>query len=234
MTERIAMKKTAYFRRGTRWILLLALTACVWALAAAPGYAADRDVEWGCYQNSMENNGVIGDIPTPESYQQTALLWGKKMLDGYTVSFTPPLIIDGNLYTASNKYVYVIDKQSGEVLRQSEELKLNVGYAMNPITYDEENDQLYVPIMRGRVECLDAETLEEKWISKEYQYSQSLSPISCRDGLVYTGIWETEKDDGAFLCLDAKTGEEVWTYVPSEDGASAANGPTGSTGREHM
>ena len=227
MTERLAMKRTAYFRKGTRWILLLVLTACVWALAAAPGYAAERDVEWGCYQNSTENNGVIGDIPTPESYQQTALLWGKKMLDGYTVSFTPPLIIDGNLYTASNKFVYVIDKQSGEVLRQSEELKLNVGYAMNPITYDEENDQLYVPIMRGRVECLDAETLEEKWISKEYQYSQSLSPISCRDGLVYTGIWETEKDDGAFLCLDAESGEEVWTYVPSESGASAGERPHG-------
>ena len=226
-TEMIMPENKQRSGRALRWILLLAAAVCALALMAPAAFAADRDVEWGCYQNSAENNGVIGDVPTPESYQETALLWGKKMLEGYTVSFTPPLIIDGRLYTASNKYVNVIDKQTGEVLQRSEELKLNVGYAMNPITYDAERDQLYVPIMRGRVECLDADTLEEKWISKEYRYSQTLSPISCRDGLVYTGIWETEKDDGAFLCLDAETGEEVWTYVPSVDGASAGEIPHG-------
>lgn len=93
-----------------------------------------------------------------------------------------------------------------------------VRYGMNPITYDADNDQFYVPIMKGRVQCLNADTLRSKWISEEYRYSQTLSPISYIDGCVYTGIWETEVKDGPFFCLDAATGETKWKYVPSEHG----------------
>lgn len=202
------------------WLILILSAAVLgWnVFAGGEAFAADRQIEWGRYQNSETNNGVIGDVRTPETYLETALKWERQMVSGYTISFTPPLIIDGSLYTASNSYVFKVDKKDGEIRRQSAKLKLNVGYAMNPITYDEQYDQLYVPILRGRVQCLDAETLESKWISKEYPYTQTLSPISCKDGLVYTGIWETETDDGVYLCLDAETGEEVWTYRPSEHG----------------
>ncbi|MBQ6401950.1 MAG: cadherin-like beta sandwich domain-containing protein [Firmicutes bacterium] len=198
--------------------LAVMLTMAWIAFGGGAASAADRDIEWGSYQNSAENNGVVGGIPTPQSYEETSLLWGKKMVDGYTVSFTPPLIIDGDLITASNKHVYRIDKRTGDIKATSAELKLNVGYAMNPITYDREKDQFYVPIMNGRVQCLDGEDLSSKWISREYKYNQTLSPIACKGGLVYTGIWETETDDGVFFCLDGDTGEEVWTFRPSEHG----------------
>lgn len=198
---------------------LAVMLSMAWiAFAGDAASAADRDIEWRSYQNSAENNGVIGGIPTSGSYEETSLLWGKKMVNGYTVSFTPPLIIDGDLITASNRHVYRIDKRTGETKATSAELKLNVGYAMNPITYDREKDQFYVPIMNGRVQCLDGETLSSKWISREYKYNQTLSPIACKGGLVYTGIWETETDDGVFFCLNADTGAEVWTFRPSEHG----------------
>lgn len=43
-------------------ILLLAIMTmmCV-AFATAGAEAAERDIEWGCYQNSSDNNGVVGD-----------------------------------------------------------------------------------------------------------------------------------------------------------------------------
>ena len=200
----------------TAGMVLLLLLGMVWVAFASGSYAAQRDVEWGQYQNSTANNGVIGEIETPSVYEETALKWSRKMVSGYTTSFTPPLIIDGYLYTASSTHVYRINKNTGEIVKESEELKLNVGYGMNPITYDADNDQLYVPIMKGRVQCLDADTLRSKWISDEYRYSQTLSPISYQDGCVYTGIWETETKDGVFFCLDAATGEAKWKYVPSE------------------
>lgn len=187
-------------------------------LIPALSYGADRDVQWGRFQNSESNNGVMGDVLPPTSYQETALKWGKQLVQGYTTSFTPPLIIDGDLYTASNRHVYKINKETGEIRQESDELKLNVGYAMNPITYDPEHDQIYVPILRGRVQCLDAETLQSKWISKEYPYTQTLSPITYKDGAIYTGIWETETADGVFFRLNALTGEEEWTFRPSEAG----------------
>ena len=200
----------------TAGVVLLLLLGMAWIAFASDSYATERDVEWGQYQNSRTNNGVIGEIETPATYNETALKWSRKMVSGYTTSFTPPLIIDGYLYTASSTHVYRINKNTGEVVKESEELKLNVGYGLNPITYDADNDQLYVPILRGRVQCLDAETLQSKWISEEYQHSQTLSPISYIDGCVYTGIWKTETTDGVFFCLDAATGETKWKYVPSE------------------
>ena len=216
-------KKTKITLAGAVMLTCLLLSGVFLLPAFADGtvWAADRDVEWGCYQNSETNNGVIGDVKTPVNYSETALKWSRKMVSGYTTSFTPPLIIDGCLYTASSKNVYKIDKETGEILQTSDELKLNVGYAMNPITYDKENDQLYVPILKGRVECLDAETLRSKWISEEFTYCQTLSPISYKDGCVYTGIWETETDDSAYLCLDAATGAIKWKYLPSEHGEPA-------------
>ena len=204
----------------TAGVVLLLLLGMAWIAYASDSYATERDVEWGQYQNSPTNNGDIGEIETPATYNETALKWSRKMVSGYTTSFTPPLIIDGYLYTASSTHVYRINKGTGEVVKESEELKLNVGYGMNPITYDADNDQLYVPILKGRVQCLDAETLQSKWISEEYRYSQTLSPISYIDGCVYTGIWETETKDGVFFCLDAATGETKWKYVPSEHGES--------------
>lgn len=204
----------------TAGVVLLLLLGMAWIAFASDSYATERDVEWGQYQNSPTNNGVIGEIETPATYNETALKWSRKMVSGYTTSFTPPLIIDGYLYTASSTHVYRINKNTGEVVKESAELLLNVGYGLNPITYDADNDQLYVPILKGRVQCLDAETLQSKWISEEYRYSQTLSPISYIDGCVYTGIWETETKDGVFFCLDAATGETKWKYVPSEHGES--------------
>ena len=214
------MRRTIKEHRKYIWCLLvLACLLLVWpAFAGAEVDAADRDVEWGQYQNSRANNGIIGEIETPVSYEETALKWSRKMVSGFTTSFTPPLIIDGYLYTASSTHVYKVNRDTGEIVKESAELKLNVGYGINPITYDEDNDQLYVPILKGRVQCLDAETLDSKWISEEYSYSQSLSPISYIDGSVYTGIWETETKDGVFFCLDAATGEAKWKYIPSKHG----------------
>ena len=214
------MSRTIKEHRKYIWgLLVLACLLLVWpAFAGAEVDAADRDVEWGQYQNSRANNGIIGEIETPVSYEETALKWSRKMVSGFTTSFTPPLIIDGYLYTASSTHVYKVNRDTGEIVKESAELKLNVGYGINPITYDEDNDQLYVPILKGRVQCLDAETLDSKWISEEYSYSQSLSPISYIDGSVYTGIWETETKDGVFFCLDAATGEAKWKYIPSKHG----------------
>ncbi len=207
-------------RPGRRTLTILLLAVCLsgiaWLAAPQIAWAAAHDVEWGRFQNSAENNGVVTDRNLPAGYSETSLKWGRQMVQGYTTSFTPPLIIDGCLYTASSQNVYKLSKKTGETVAVSDELLLNVGYAMNPITYDEEHNQLYVPILNGRIACLSAEDLSIKWTSREYKYTQTLSPITYRDGLVYTGIWETETDDGVYYALDWETGKTVWEFRPSQ------------------
>ncbi|MDD6154393.1 MAG: cadherin-like beta sandwich domain-containing protein [Eubacteriales bacterium] len=210
-------RESGFFRskRFLFWLLLAVLAGSI--MVGAPStFAASREVEWGRFQNSEENNGIVYDRNMPDNYTETALKWGRQMVVGYTTSFTPPLIIDGALYTASKQNVYKIDKETGEVTASSDELLLNVGYAMNPITYDADHDQLYVPILNGRIACLSADDLTVKWTSAEYKGCQTLSPITYKDGLVYTGIWKSETSDGVYFALDWETGKSLWEFKPSE------------------
>ena len=202
-------------RKTVLLVLLIAVLLSMLAFAGADNTYAARDVEWGSFQNSADNNGVT-DRETPASYKEAALKWGLQLVPGYTTSFTPPLIIDGYIYTASSQRVYKINKENGQIVKESEKMAVDVSYAMHPMTYSAEEDALYLPLIYGRVQCIDAETLELKWISEAHDGTQALSPITYKDGKVYTGIWSSELSDGAYFCLDAKTGKEVWALRPSE------------------
>ena len=196
-------------------MVIAAMAASMLAVPHAEKVYAARDIEWGSYQNSADNNGVT-DRDTPAVYSEAALKWARQLVSGYTTSFTPPLILGGYIYTASKEKVYRLSKETGEILAESEKMQIDVSYAMHPMTYSAEEDALYLPLLRGRVQCIDPETLELKWISKAYSGAQALSPITYKDGYVYTGIWQKETEDGVYFCLDAKTGKTVWTMRPSE------------------
>ena len=90
--------------------------------ASSDAFAA---AEWYRFQNSDENNGVT-PVEMAGSYDEAALKWGRQMVEGYTTSFTPPLIIDGYLYTASNKKIYKLDKETGDTVKTSAEMLENV------------------------------------------------------------------------------------------------------------
>ena len=109
-----------------------------------------------------------------------------------------------------------MNKETGEIAKASEDMEINVSYAMHPMTYSEEEDVLFLPLLDGRIQCIDAGDLSLKWISKANKGSQALSPIAYKDGCVYAGIWYSEGVDGVFYALDAETGETIWEMRPSE------------------
>jgi|GEM_PF-6954573 len=217
MVRTETIKSAADKKRGRQAKLLAALVLLMLAITVLMNgeNAFARDVEWGRFQGREDNNGIT-DIRMSAGYSESALKWGRQLQPGYTTSFTPPLIIDGYLYTASNMKVYKINKETGVTVKESLEMENSVQYAMHPMTYDEDHDQMYVPLMDGRVACVDAETLGIKWQSKPYKGFQSLQPIAYKNGRVYNGTWETETGDGVFYCLDAETGATLWEFRPSE------------------
>lgn len=215
--------------RKKRFLALL--VAVMMTLTAVPqiAWGAEElsDIEWWNFRNSKENNGVT-DRETPVSYEETALKWATKMAEGYTQSCTPPLILDGYVYTAQGRYVYKLDKETGEKKAESPQLEGLLGYALNPILYAE--GMLFVQIDKGRVQALDAKTLESLWVS-EAVGGQTLSPITYQSyngkGYIYTGTWTGEITDGTYLCLEI--GDEdpdnpieekkcTWKFVPSQQG----------------
>ena len=86
-------------------VLLAVFCASMLVVIPAENVYAAREIEWGSYQNSADNNGVT-DRDTPAAYNEAALKWGKQLVRGYTTSFTPPLIVGGYIYTASKEKVY--------------------------------------------------------------------------------------------------------------------------------
>lgn len=204
--------------------LLLVFVLCFSAVPAT-GFGTDAqiDVEWGNFRNSQENNGVT-DRETPAVTEETTLKWAALMAEGYTESCTPPLILDGCVYTAQGRYVYKLNKETGEKELQSSKLDGQLGYAMNPVLYG--GGMIFVPINNGRIQALDARTLKSLWVS-EAVGGQTLSPLTYKNGYVYTGTWNADDQDGTYFCLSAKDEEPdrsdevkkcTWKFTPSEKG----------------
>lgn len=204
--------------------IVLAFMLCLGVLPAGAFAAQSLDnIEWANFRNSDENNGVT-DRETPVTTEEATLKWAAPIAQGYTQSCTPPLILDGYAYTAQGRYVYKLDKETGKQMAQSVKLAGQLGYALNPILYAE--GMLFVQINNGRIQALDAKTLESLWISEEVG-GQTLSPVTYKNGYIYTGTWNAEDKDGTYYCLSVRDEkpdqpDEVklctWKFIPSQKG----------------
>lgn len=203
--------------------LTLVFMLCISMIPASAFGAELSNAEWTSFRNNQENNGVT-DRETPVSSAEATLKWAEPVASGYAESCTPPLILDGYAYTAQGRYVYKLDKETGKKKAQSVRLAGQLGYALNPILYA--NGMLFVQINNGRIQALDAKTLESLWISEEVG-GQTLSPITYKNGYIYTGTWNAEDKDGTYFCLsvrDEKPGQPdeekkcTWKFIPSQQG----------------
>lgn len=158
---------------------------------------AQEDNEWTRYQNSVENNGVVS-VLTPQMEEKTNMRWASRLGEGYSESFTPPLILDGSLYVLRGNQIVKVSKENGTVMAESEPLEGTGGYALNPLTYGD--GMIFAAIGDGRVQAVDAVSLKSVWVSESLG-GQTLSPIAYRDGYIYTGTWVSEKEDGQYFCL---------------------------------
>jgi uncharacterized repeat protein (TIGR02543 family) len=152
-----------------------------------PNYTGD----WTSFRGNDENMGVTS-AQTPITANESYLKWAMRV---YT---TPPIILNGELYAASGNKVYRLDKNTGETLAVSNTLAGNIGFALNPITYAE--GMLFVPITNGRIQALNAETLESLWISEEVG-GQTLCPITYKNGYIFGGTWNSETTAGIYYAI---------------------------------
>ena len=117
---------------------------------------------------------------------------------GWEAAITPPLILGGAVYVASGQFIYKLDKNTGEILQTSEQLSGNMQYAMIPLTYAE--GMLFAQIGGGQIQAVSATSLKSLWISESLG-GQTLSPITYKDGYIYTGTWNSETTAGSYFCL---------------------------------
>ena len=176
------------------------------------------DNDWSSYQNSETNNGIT-DRAMPTSKNTITQKWATRLdAKGWDAALTPPLILGGYVYVASGQFIYKMDKNTGDIVQTSERMSGNMQYAMIPLAYAE--GMLFAQIGGGQIQALSATTLKSLWISENLG-GQTLSPITYKDGYIYTGTWNSDTTPGSYFCLsvtdeDPSKGNEIkyctWKY----------------------
>lgn len=169
-----------------------------------------EDNDWINYRNSDTNNGLTA-ASTPTQKDEAAQKWAVKMGGDWNSAVTPPLILGGYLYAAAGKFIYKMDRSTGEIVAVSDELAGSMVFALNPLTYAE--GMLFAQVGGGQIQAISATSLKSLWISEPVG-GQTLCPIIYKNGYIYTGTWNSETTAGTYFCLsvtdeDPSKGDET-------------------------
>ncbi len=208
------MDKRMYCKRKdflvpARVLALLMSFVMVWLLIPTEQVLADDGgQEWNYYRYDDSNNAVV-NRPTPTNGASTAEKWAVKFGDGVQDSTmtgimttpTMPIIVNGKMYIGLNKQILEVNKDTGAVVRRSEVLPDNLGYAMNPPLYAD--GKIFIQASNGKVFALDAGTLKLVWTVQASTKGQTISPLMYRrvggTGYVFTGTWTGETTNGSYF-----------------------------------
>lgn len=204
--------------------------------AADPNEAIqeDMDSEWSGFRGDDSNNAVTGSS-TPISASEAVLYWANQAgIDFGSDAVSSPILVDGYLICTAKQNIFKIDTLTGEIVQVGDMIKKSA-FNITPPTYAK--GMIFVALADGTVQAFNAKTLESLWIYVDPLGGQPNSPISYRNGYIYTGFWNGEKDDGNWVCISItdenphKTDEEkkaAWTYTQKGGfywaGAYAADG----------
>ena len=160
-----------------------------------PSYFGD----WVSFRGSQNNMGITS-AKTPMNAEEAKELWAVKGGTGWAGAPTPQLLINGQLYVQSGNKIILIDPDTGETLK-SAKVAGSSTYATNPIAYGD--GMLFLALDGndgGRIQALNAETLESLWISEKIE-GQMISPMTYHNGYLYTGTWYKESGIGSYFML---------------------------------
>lgn len=173
-----------------------------------PVKAAEKSTsEWSNFRNS-DVNMAITTAKTPKSGNETVEKWAVSMGTGWTDAPSVQIIVDDCLVVMSNTKIKKLSLKDGSLVKEGT-MDGKSAYTYVSPTYAD--GMIYCALSGGKVQAFDAETLESKWIYEDELGGQDQSPITYHDGYVYTGFYVGEEKAANYVCVDAKTGEKVWT-----------------------
>ena len=191
----------------------------VWSLGdsdSAPAYAeifvpwentTNTSAYWPNFRNSLYNMAIT-DSRTPVSAATTVAKWIVSKGTSWTDTPSGMIIADNALIFMGQTSITKADLQTGEVLATNK-MSAGAGYAIISPTYGD--GLIFCPLTGGKIEAFNAKTLESVWVFTDAVGGQNNTPITYYDGYVYTGYWNGEAKDGNFVCVNAATGELVWS-----------------------
>ena len=186
-----------------------ALSIC-WILDAAPeNESLDRQMSaiWPNFRGNDENNAVT-DAPIPYAAEDGALYWANQIGEGFDADAVgSPILVDGDIITYAGDTIYRIDTISGHIKRTGK-MDHKSSFSITPPTFAE--GMVFVALSNGTVQPFNAETLESLWLYQDPLGGQPNSPLTIRDGYLYTGFWNSERGDANFVCLSITDEDPSW------------------------
>lgn len=178
----------------------------------------DISSEWGDFRGNDDNNAVT-DTSTPISSEDALLYWANKAGEALgSPVISSPILVDGYLVCTVDTCILKIDTVTGEVV-QTGDMVTTSTFNITPPTYA---DGMIFVALANMVQAFNADTLESLWVYTDPIGGQPNSPITYRNGYIYTGFWNSETSNANWVCLSvtdenpAKATEAkkpVWTYT---------------------
>lgn len=149
--------------------------------------------------------GGVSGAAFPDARDYGALKWSYKAGTGYANALTPPTVQGDYIYVGTGNRILKLDRETGALLG-SVVLADTFGFATAALTYAadvEGRNVLFAPISEGRVQAVDADSMESLWITETLTGQSCLSRVVYDEGYIYFGTWRTETTAGKFLCYSA-------------------------------
>ena len=166
---------------------------------------ADIGSQWPNFRGAANNMAIV-DIKTARDSNENYEKWKTKFgSGGFANAPSIQIIVDDKLIVMEGILIYQLDMETGDIIKQAEMVKsINWGYT--PPTYAD--GMIFAPLNDGTVQAFDASTLESLWVYTDELGGQSLSPISYSEGYVFTGFWNGETENAAFVCIPVTDEDE--------------------------
>ena len=153
--------------------------------------------EWPSFRGN-DNNMAIVSTKLPRTASEATEKWAKALGSGFAAAPSVQIIVDDSLVVMSGKNIYKLSMADGEILAQGKMVK-SIDWGYTPATYA--NGMIFAPLHDGTVQAFNAKTLESLWVYSDPLKGQALSPITYSDGYIYTGFWNSETKDAAYVCI---------------------------------
>lgn len=182
--------------------------------------SAPRPTDWKSDWDG-KSNAAVENVSTPTGALASSWTFDWKAYSGATnPNASEPIVVNGYVYLAVNKRLLKINAESGKVLAESK-LKTAVGYTSRPIYA---NGLVIVPLDRGAVQALTADTLTTVWVTDFVSgTAQSNSQLTVDGNYLYVGTVDVDYGKGAYdnghlTRINILTGAVSWQHVNPNEG----------------
>ena len=182
--------------------------------------SAPRPTDWKSDWDG-KSNAAVENVSTPTGALASSWTFDWKAYSGATnPNASEPIVVNGYVYLDVNKRLLKINAESGKVLAESK-LKTAVGYTSRPIYA---NGLVIVPLDRGAVQALTADTLTTVWVTDFVSgTAQSNSQLTVDGNYLYVGTVDVDYgkgtyDNGHLTRINILTGAVSWQHVNPNEG----------------